>query len=73
VADTAWREKESAVAVAAAAVVPAVAPAAVAEDLYSSKSPQSMWNLYDLLGAYSPQAFSSAAAFCLSMRGLVRY
>jgi hypothetical protein len=66
VADTAWKETES-VAVAAAV---ADSAAAVAEDLYSLKSPQSMWNLYDLLEAYSPQEFSSAAAFCLSIRGL---
>lgn len=52
-ADTAWMEKQSAAAAVAAAV-------AVVEEVYSSKSPQSMSNPYDSVEPYS---FSAVAFF----------
>jgi hypothetical protein len=69
-ADTAWREMESVFVAVFVADSVAVADSVVvaAEDLYSLKSPQSMWNPYDSEEAYSPPpALFSAVAFFLSI------
>jgi hypothetical protein len=73
VADTAWMEMEFDAVVVVVVVAAAVAAvAAAAEDyLYSLKSPQSMWNPYDWVEAYLPQAFSAAVFFLSTYRGLV--